>query len=90
MTGMKRLALIALLTAGLGAPLAQAQIVKPTLYPAPCTGGPCLNTVSGSTVHKNAANASAQKVACPEGSTYDARKGTCHVGGANLGAITHY
>jgi hypothetical protein len=34
--------------------------------------------------------ASAQKLACPAGTYYDARKGSCHVAGPSYGAVTHY
>jgi hypothetical protein len=84
---LRRVWLVALLVF---ATPAYAQLTKPQLFKPPCTGGHCLNTTSGSTVTKGPSQTSSQKAACPAGTSYDARKGTCHVGGANLGAITHY
>ena len=88
---MRRVWLVGLLFGTLaGSQSAYAQLTKPQLFKPPCRGGHCLNTTSVSTVTKGPSQTSSQKAACPAGTSYDARKGTCHVGGANLGAITHY
>jgi hypothetical protein len=66
------------------------QVVTPHIFAPPCTGGHCLNATAGSTVARGASKVSAQKLACPAGTAYDARKGTCHVAQASFGATTHY
>ena len=73
---MKSILLVAALL--LLAPACWAEIAKPVLPLPPCTGGRCLPNQRGSTTPRHAAP-SAVKQACPQGTVYDAYKGTCRV-----------
>jgi hypothetical protein len=57
---------------------ASGQIVSVNPSVPPCTGEHCLRQIPGATVQHHG-GPSAARAACPKGTVYDSRKGTCHV-----------
>jgi hypothetical protein len=57
---------------------ASGQMVTVHPTPPPCAGTHCLRQIPGATVTHHGA-ASAARAACPQGTIYDSRKGTCRV-----------
>jgi hypothetical protein len=54
------------------------QVIKPSLFPPPCTVRACLSRPRGAIARAPGASA-VQKIACPQGTLYNPRKGTCKV-----------
>jgi hypothetical protein len=54
------------------------QVITPNLQPPPCSGQNCLFRPRGARVMPPGAGA-AQKTACPQGTVYNPRRGTCKV-----------
>jgi hypothetical protein len=73
---ISRLATVLALWTGLAAP-ALGQIVTPSLFPPPCSDSHCLNQNQGAKIIPQGA-VQAQR-GCPQGTMFDARKGTCKV-----------
>lgn len=73
---ISRLATILALLGGLITP-ALGQIITPTLTPPPCTGNHCVNQNQGARIIPQGAT-QAQR-GCPQGTVFNARKGTCKV-----------
>jgi len=71
-----RLAVLLVVLGSLAGP-AMGQIVTPTLTPAPCSGSRCLNRNPGGRIIPQGAT-QAQR-GCPQGTMFNARKGTCKV-----------
>ena len=70
------LAAVLALSAGMAAP-ALGRIVTPSLFPPPCSDSHCVNQNQSATViHRGATQA---QRGCPQGTMFDARKGTCKV-----------
>jgi hypothetical protein len=57
---------------------ASGQMVTVHPTPPPCTGPHCLRQIPGATVVHHS-GPSAKRSACPAGTVYDSRKGTCRV-----------
>jgi hypothetical protein len=73
---ISRLVVLLALWGSLTAP-AQGQIVTPTLTPPPCSGDHCLHQNQGARIIPQGAT-QAQR-GCPQGTMFNARKGTCKV-----------
>ena len=73
---ISRLVTILALCTGLSAP-ALGQIVTPSLFPPPCSDNHCVNQNQGAKIIPQGA-VQAQR-GCPQGTMFDARKGTCKV-----------
>jgi hypothetical protein len=56
---------------------AQAQVVTPSIYPAPCSGTHCLNAPRGAKIFTGGP-ATAER-GCPTGTVFNPRRGTCKV-----------
>ena len=74
---ISRLATILTLLSGLVGSPALGQIVTPSLTLPPCTGSHCMNQNQGARIIPQGAT-QAQR-GCPQGTEFNARKGTCKV-----------
>lgn len=55
-----------------------AEIVRPTLSPPPCSGTHCVRSAQGARLQPPGASGR-QKVRCPAGTVYNPSRGTCKV-----------
>lgn len=70
-----RIASLIVVIATLAAAPASAQIMRPVIAPPPCTGHSCMPTTRGVPLPP----ANLHSTACPPGTVYVPKKGTCKV-----------